>query len=238
MKFTFGIVTNKNMVFVDRVISSILGMDIPEDRFEIITIGGMTNYTHKNITSYPFEESDLGGWITKKKNLITSYAKFDNIVYLHDYLVFDKDWYKSFLKFGDKFDICMSKIITEDGLRYRDWTFYSGLVKGLPIPDDVKSIMFASGNWYIPYSVSNKNLKKYMYINGAYWIAKKQVMQEFPLNESLFWGQGEDVEWSKRVVTKYDLSLNPDSIIRLIKHKGPLFCEIDPQYIPYLEAVK
>jgi hypothetical protein len=42
-------------------------------------------------------------------------------------------------------------------------------------------------------------------------------MEEFPLNESLKWGQGEDVEWSQRVKSKFDFSINPNSIIRLLK---------------------
>ena len=62
-----------------------------------------------------------------------------------------------------------------------------------------------------------------MYISGTYWIAKKRVMEEFPLNENLFWGQGEDVEWSKSVTKKYNFSINPNSIVKLMGYKDPLF---------------
>jgi hypothetical protein len=47
------------------------------------------------------------------------------------------------------------------------------------------------------------NLKKYQYFSGAYFVAKKSVMQELPLNETLFWGHGEDMEWCDRYKKKY-----------------------------------
>jgi len=39
-----------------------------------------------------------------------------------------------------------------------------------------------------------------MYIPGNFWVAKKNIMQKYPLNENLLWGQAEDIEWSKRVL--------------------------------------
>ena len=42
-------------------------------------------------------------------------------------------------------------------------------------------------------------------------------MEEFPLDENLVWGQGEDVEWSKRVREKYDFNMNTNSTVRIIK---------------------
>jgi hypothetical protein len=38
-----------------------------------------------------------------------------------------------------------------------------------------------------------------MYISGAYFIIKKQIALQYPLNEKLVWGQGEDVELSQRL---------------------------------------
>ena len=39
------------------------------------------------------------------------------------------------------------------------------------------------------------------------------------LNETLGWGQGEDVEWSKRVLPKYSYKMNTHSIIKSLKDK-------------------
>jgi len=216
MNFTFGIVTHQKnpLNSLNLIINSIKDLNIPN--CEIIIIGGDKKYKFENISIYSFEENPNGGWITKKKNLITKYAKYNNIVYLHDYLIFDKDWYTNFLNFGDDFNICMNQILNIDGTRFRDWSLWaeSAAEVGIPYP-----------KYLLPYSL--KYLSKLMYISGAYWVAKKQVMEEFPLNENLFWGQGEDVEWSKNIITKYNFSINPDSIVKLIKHKDTIFNSCD-----------
>ena len=106
----------------------------------------------------------------------------------------------------------MTQILNPDDTRFRDWCFWaeSGTEIGIPYP-----------KYLVPYNF--KYLSKVMYISGTYWIAKKRVMEEFPLNENLFWGQGEDVEWSKSVRKKYNFSINVNSIVKLMRYKDPLF---------------
>lgn len=212
MDFTFGIVTSQDDVLntLAPIINSIRDLNIPN--YEIIIIGGNNDHQSDNLTIYSFEENPNGGWITKKKNLITKYARYENIVYLHDYIIFDKDWYINFLNFGNNFKICMNQIINLDGTRFRDWTLWAESAEEIGIPNPY---------YLIPYNI--KNLSKLMYFSGSYWIAKKNVMEEFPLNEDLFWGQGEDVEWSKRIREKYNFSINENSIVRLLKYKNPAF---------------
>jgi hypothetical protein len=67
-----------------------------------------------------------------------------------------------------------------------------------------------------------------MYISGGYWIAKKHVMEEFPLDEKLFHCQVEDIEWSWRIIKKYNFSLNEKSIVHLNKFHQVQFLEILP----------
>ena len=45
----------------------------------------------ENVTHVPFDESS--GKYTAKKNLITKFAKFENVVYLHDYMALCDGWY-------------------------------------------------------------------------------------------------------------------------------------------------
>ena len=71
----------------------------------------------------------------------------------------------------------------------------------------------------IPYTESRGS--RWMYINGSYWVAKKEVMKEFPLNEDLVWLQQDDIEWSKRVTTKYNFSFNPNSSVHMMKYHDP-----------------
>ena len=60
-----------------------------------------------------------------------------------------------------------------------------------------------------------------MYISGGYWIAKKYVMEEERLDESLGWGEAEDYEWSERVLwnKKYRYKMNIHSTVQTLKDK-------------------
>jgi hypothetical protein len=58
-----------------------------------------------------------------------------------------------------------------------------------------------------------------MYVSGAYWVAKKQFMTDYPLNEDLSWGEGEDVEWSYRARKTWRYKMNTLSRVRFNKPK-------------------
>lgn len=211
MNFTFGIVTDGNSGDrIDRIIDSIeITMT---DYYEVIIVGGNSN-NRKNTRVIEFIDDSGPAKISEKKNIITSEAKYENIVYLHDYIEFTKEWYTEFELFGDDFDVCMNSILNPDMSRYRDWCLWM---------DDAKEYV-ENNNYLIPYDL--KNLSKMMYISGAYWVAKKKFMTENMLNEKLRWGQGEDVEWSIRVRKITEFKINERSIVKLMKHKDRIFNE-------------
>ena len=70
----------------------------------------------------------------------------------------------------------------------------------------------------LPYFV--KFLTEYMYISGTYWVAKKEFMTQYPLDEDLAWGQSEDIEWSKIVRDKTIFKFNSHSKVRFLKQKN------------------
>jgi hypothetical protein len=215
MNFTFGIVTDgDNDNNIDIIISSIENLKIPH--YEIIIVGN-SNINKKNCKVIRFNENIKNKWITRKKNIITENANFENIVYSHDYIRYDENWYSEFLKFGEDFKICTNKILNKDGNRFRDWTLW---------PDSLTDEFnfLNSREYIIPYEI--KHLSKYMYISGSYWIAKKHIMNEFPLNENLIWGESEDGEWSNRVKQKYNFSINEYSIVHFLKNKKVSFVEV------------
>lgn len=142
------------------------------------------------------------GWITKKKNLITQNAKYENVVYMHDYHAFRSDWYKGFLEFGSDWDVCMTKIEDFWGHRFRDWVAWDS-------PNHKKRSLA---------DYDDDSFIKYSYISGSYWVAKKKFMEENPLDEQYLWGQGEDLEWSFRVRDKFNYKMNKFSTI---KHTRP-----------------
>ena len=206
MQFTFGIITGGSPN-VERVIQSIDNQNIPE--YEIIVVGGEPI---QNVVHVPFDESKKKLWITRKKNLITKHAKYDNIVYMHDYVALTDVWYQGFLEFGDDWDICMTKMVGKDWSRFRDWTLW---------PDDIQKVFKDRSHVLLPYHIDW--MQKYMYISGAYWVAKKYVMEAEPLDERLGWGESEDVEWSFRVRDKYSYRMNEHSTVKLLKKKDRKF---------------
>jgi hypothetical protein len=221
MNFTFGIITNgNNDTYLNIIIDSIQFLEIPQ--YEIIIVGN-SNVDRLNTKVIPFDETIKKAWITKKKNLITENAKYENIVYTHDYVIFDFNWYNEFLKFGDNFKVCMNKIENLDGTRFRDWCLC------MWHDDTVADIVGPNRKCLLPYDIID--LSKYMYISGTYWVAKKNVMLEFPLDENLVWCESEDVEWSKRVREKYNFSLNQNSIVKFLKQKDKVLSMSDDEVI-------
>lgn len=213
MKFTFGIITSGSCDDVlNQVIDSIESQNIPE--YQILVVGN-SYVSRDNTFIIPFNENIRPAWITRKKNLITANARYENIVYTHDYVLFEPGWYSGFLNFGEDFKVCMNKFVNPDYSRFRDWVIW-------PHNDNfMDDIVLPTRECLIPYDITH--LSKYMYISGTYWVAKKNVMMEFPLNENLSWGQGEDVFWSKQIRQKYDFSINEMSTVRSLKFKDPAF---------------
>jgi hypothetical protein len=227
MKFTFGIITAGNSDdSLNLVIDSIEQQNIPE--YQILIVGN-SNVSRTNTFIIPFDESIKQAWITRKKNLITLNARYENIVYSHDYVVFEPEWYSGFLKFGDNFKVCMNKFVNPDYSRFRDWVIWPHNENFM---DD---IVLPKRHCLIPYDMTH--LSKYMYISGTYWVAKKDVMLEFPLNENLVWAQGEDVLWSKQVRGVYEFSMNSHSMVRSLKFKDPAFDIADEETISKLNLV-
>lgn len=206
MKFTFGIVTDGSVDDrVNLIIDSIESQNIKN--YEIIVVGPHENCRKNTKFLVVDENSGPRSWITKKKNLITKYASYENIVYLHDYYMFDDSWYLGQIAKGEDFKVRMDKVINFDGSRFRDWCIW---------PDNHNWMDNVVGReCLIPYDITQ--LSKFMYISGGYWIAKKSVMEEFPLDEGLTWGQGEDVIWSKQVREKYPFQMNQHSTVKIMK---------------------
>jgi hypothetical protein len=212
MDFSFGIVTDgKNVENIKSIIDSINDLHIKN--YEIIIVGGDNVYNNAYVRHIPFVDNTRSGEISKKKNIITIQSKYENIVYIHDYICFLKDWYSGFIEFGNDFEVCMTKIFNLDNSRYRDWCLWL---------DDARNYV-AYNNHLIPYHFTH--LSKLMYISGAYWIAKKDFMLKNMLNEKLSWGQGEDVEWSIRARQTTDFKINTLSGVKLLKYKDRIFNE-------------
>jgi hypothetical protein len=221
---TFGIITDGNsddLLFC--VVQSIHALRIKE--YEVVIIGQTKILPTDKVRIFQFDEEFKKNWITKKKNMIATYANFENIVFLHDYVMFDKNWYKNFRKIK-RYKVAVCQIVNLDGSRFRDWLLwvenYNGFDKYLQ----------RTRKCLLPYDV--KKLTKFMYISGTFWVAKKKFMLENPLNEELTWGQAEDIEWSLRVREKTKFRIQPKAKVRLLKQKDVDFIESDNELVAEL----
>jgi hypothetical protein len=212
MKWTFGICFGST-INLKSVLDSIVNQDgMSKDDFEIIIVGKSTDELIAILKPYAnggtrilladFDENVRPGWITRKKNIITQLASYDNICYMHDYVALCVGWYRGFVSFGGEWDVCMNCIRTIEGKRFRDW---------------ILSTAWWGGPEFYPYDDASRT--KEMYISGTYWCAKKKFMTENPLDERRCWGQGEDVEWSFRCRDKWNYKMNKKSSVRFLKEK-------------------
>jgi hypothetical protein len=197
MNFSFGITTDySDQNRLNEIISSIRSLQIPN--YEILIIGGQKPEDKQDVNHIFFDESQKSGWVTRKKNTLAQAAKYDNVVIFHDYYVFEKDWYKNFLEFGDDWDVCSNAQYLITGKRhFTDWVVWD-------------SPIFPR---YTALNYDDWSHTKYMYQSGGYFIVKKQFMEKCPLNEDMMWGSAEDVEWSLRMREIANWKCNGKSIV-------------------------
>lgn len=204
------------------IVQCIEAQNIPE--YEVIIVGNVDVHRDK-VRVIPFDEAVKPGWITRKKNIITKNARYDNIVFMHDYIFPLPGWYDGFLKFGDDFDVAMNVMVNLDCSRFRDWTLWT----------DLEEVMNSRG-FLIPYDMVH--LTRYMYVSGSYWVAKKSIMEKYQLDETLVWGESEDVEWSKRIRGTVNYRMNVNSAVRLMKQKDKVFHYSSVSDIKFLNGIR
>jgi len=226
MKFTFGIVTAGNDNFVSEIVQSIEAQSIPQ--YEILVVGSC-NVEAPHLRVISFDESVKTGWITRKKNLITILAAYDNIVYLHDYVHFHKGWYEGQLQAGEDYSVRVDRTLNLDGTRAGDWLLC------MWDSNIIASLVGHTLSCLLPYYITK--LSRYMYISGAYFIAKKSIMLQFPLDESRSWGESEDVEWSRRVRQHVEFDINTKSTVQFLKQKGMPFIEPEGAVLEQLQEL-
>lgn len=181
--------------------------ELSSTQYEIIIVGppelSLELGKNSEIKHIPYNELKLPfvrGWITLKKNIGVRASKYDKVVVCHDYIIFKKGWKNGFDSFGS-FDVASNIFTNKDGTRHRDWIT-------LDYPD--------IGRGLLPY---HAKCTKYQYLNGAYFVVRRDFFLENPLNEHLRWGESEDIEWSKRIRKKTVFRFNQNSSITYSKQK-------------------
>jgi hypothetical protein len=233
LDISFGIITDgKSPENVDIAIGSIQSMNgyyehgVMSDKYEIIVCGGERHPMWPlNIKHIPFDETVRPGWITRKKNIIAAHATKEFTCLVHDYYAFDRSWYKNWCE-QDFFYIGTNKIYCMNGNRHSDWTVNPDyMLRFLLVnPQAIRALREAYPTYQgelkyicgIPYDAPQK-LSSIQYISGGFIFARTHIFAEYPLDETLTWGQDEDVQWSEMVKMFYDFKFNPNSSVRLLK---------------------
>lgn len=147
------------------------------------------------------------GAICHKKNIAARTAQFDKLCILHDYVSLEPGWRVGFERFGDTWTVAMNTILNKDNSRHRDWMNW-----------DHPTITPSGKNnsaCLQPYEITTRN----MYIGGTYFCVKRDFFLKNSLDENLFWGDGEDVEWSLRVREQTKFQFNPYATVKYTKLK-------------------
>lgn len=246
--FTFGIITaGDNEENINKIIDSVMAQNMP--CFEIVIIGSC-KINRKNVLVKEFDENQKKGWITRKKNIVTYYSILENIVYLHDYILFQEPkisdeeaknlsneealqareegllgWYQGFLRFGNDWNICSNVQVDSTNSRWIDHSLWWEDCK--EYPNSEKNRLFL-----LPYDVTD--LSKYQYVGGQYYILKKVAAKKYLLDENLVHCEGEDVEFSLRARQEFQFDFNPYSKVAYNKVKGNPFDHATPELIQFL----
>lgn len=125
--------------------------------------------------------------ISKKKNLIAQCAKYNNLVIMHDRIIIPPEWYECAKKYGNYFDIigCSVRDVDDISRRVSDWGLCDGWGRK-------SNISFLEKPPYDFYSAD-------IFINGGFFIVKKNILETVPMNEFCHWDEVEDIEYCHRL---------------------------------------
>lgn len=156
-------------------------------RYEILICGPYSVMEHleapSDVTLVPQPEAfSKAGWISEKKNLLVDAASAPIIVVTHDRYEVPDGFIEALDAFGADFDVLAPRQVTTDGEPIPDWVTLS---------DDL--------NWTTPAWLQHGDYHPYVYANGGALIARRSVLRKVQWSPLLFWGQGEDVDLSRRL---------------------------------------
>ncbi len=221
---------------IETIVDSIEAQGIKPVDYEIIIVGGGINIRKRECVSViDFDESVRPAWITRKKNLGAQAAKFENLVIMHDYIALDEGWYDGFSNWMNAdWSLAITPLYTTEGARWRDYTLF-------PL-DLLHSYPSFGERALLPYTyLPTHRVARHIYVSGAYYIVKRTLALNNPLNEELLWGQGEDLEWCRRLYNKEGtvIKCNPHSsarFVKALKEAAPVWhAEIDKEQLRILK---
>jgi hypothetical protein len=182
-KWSFGIITNgKKNKQVEDLIDSIVSQNIPN--YEIIICGDFkSDNQHIVLIDDVKIENEIRGPITIKKNKIVQQAKYENLMLLHDRYLLPNDWFQRMKNYGNYFDLLAIPNIGPNGGRVNDWGEHNGK----------PSQIYRETSHVLPYNTWSDG----WYSQGGLLVIKKNLYNLIKLDNRLFWGELEDIQFSQ-----------------------------------------
>ncbi|HEX8544767.1 MAG TPA: hypothetical protein VF671_24040 [Pseudomonas sp.] len=212
--WTFGIpVGPEDATVLNAVIKRILELDIPNKEILLCGMPG-SNFAYfdqvrivgEDITAPPVQ-------ICKKKNRLAKEARYSNLVILHDRVFLPKHFGEMVRRFGPRYPLMTLQSMFFDNRlsmhprRYSDY----GMAVG-EIAQGLQGLHRTSGNAVtcapsifseidrsgLCFASAMRYSKDASYPTGSLYICRKEVWNAYPLDESLFWVEYEDIEHGLR----------------------------------------
>lgn len=212
--WTFGIpVGPEDATILNAVVKRILEIDIPNKDIVLCGMPGR-NFAYfdkvrivgEDITAPPVQ-------ICKKKNRIALEAKYSNLVILHDRVFLPKHFGEMVRRFGPRYPLMTLQSMFFDNLismhprRYSDYGMAPGDIaqglrglhrtsgKAVTIASSIFAEVERTGFCFASPMRYNKDAS---YPTGSLYICRKDVWNAYPLDESLYWVEFEDIEQGTR----------------------------------------
>lgn len=254
MNVSFGICLSSdyNLDWVQKLIDSIKKQNIEE--YEILFIGNYKKDLNlegiNNVTFIDFDESVKRAWITRKKNLLVKYSRYDIVCLLHDYYILGNNWYDGLNHYTHRnpdWNILANRVHRFEGDRHADWLvnqkYMDAVLQKHPeLRQELMSIAPYENNgprWVCALPYDEKDLSHIQYISGGYILAKKKVFEDIPFDERFGWGEAaEDIIWSEEAIDNgYRFNFNPFSDVSLQKPAKWLVYQMNDKCVNYLKEM-
>ncbi|MCD5994700.1 hypothetical protein KDX38_13945 [Pseudomonas sp. CDFA 602] len=239
--WTFGIpVGPEDATVLNAVVKRILEIDIPDKEILLCGTPG-SNFAYfdkvrivgEDITAPPVQ-------ICKKKNRLAQEARCNNLVILHDRVFLPKHFGEMVRRFGPRYPLMTLQSMFFDNpfsmhpRRYSDYGMVMGeIAQGLLglHRNSGKAVAFAPSIFTevdrtgFRFANPMRYNSDFNYPTGSLYICRKEVWNSFPLDQSLYWVEFEDIEHALRASKSGIPSrVNPFGITQSITSRALLGC--------------
>lgn len=177
--FSFCIITNgKRPAKFRAELESIRALAIPD--YEILVAGELPpDMGAEGFSFYPLPEAARNGRLGEMRNLLCENASYNHLIVCDDDLLFQEDFYKGLVHFGEDYDVLCVKFLNADGSRYWDWATIGG----------------PRGHELLDYNETDP----FLYVTGGLCVMKSWVADKIKWDAVRGLNQMEDVDFSRKL---------------------------------------